>query len=149
MTHRGKEHGMELRYERKGMSGRQADAFVFFGATGDLAHKKIFPALHRLARSGRLDVPVIGVARGGWDLERLRERARDSIERHGSVDHDAFEKLSRLLRYAGGNYDDPATYAALRRELSDAKRPVYYLAIPPALFGTVVGQLHDARCDHG
>jgi len=131
------------------MSGRQADAFVFFGATGDLAHKKIFPALHRLTRGGRLDVPVIGVARGGWNLEKLRERARESVERNAGFDRDAFEKFSRVLRYVGGDYDDPATYAALRKELGDAKRPVFYLAIPPALFGTVVGRLHDARCDQG
>jgi glucose-6-phosphate 1-dehydrogenase len=131
------------------MSGRQADAFVFFGATGDLAYKKIFPALHRLTRGGRLDVPVIGVARGGWNLEKLRERARESVERNANFDRDAFEKFSRVLRYVGGDYDDPATYAALRKELGDAKRPVFYLAIPPALFGTVVGRLHDARCDQG
>ena len=131
------------------MGNRDADAFVFFGATGDLAYKKIFPALHRLTRGGRLDVPVIGVARGGWNLERLRERAQEGVERHGHVDRGAFEKFSRLLRYVGGDYDDPATYAALRKELGDAKRPVFYLAIPPALFGTVVARLHDARCDQG
>src|SRR5512141_2039274 len=131
------------------MGNQYADAFVFFGATGDLAHKKIFPALHRLTRSGRLDVPVIGVARGGWNLERLREYAREGVERHGSPDPAAFEKFSRLLRYVGGNYEDPATYAALRVELGAARRPVFYLAIPPALFGTVVGQLHAARCDQG
>jgi len=131
------------------MDNRRADAFVFFGATGDLAYKKIFPALHRLARAGRLDVPVIGVARGGWNLDRLRERARESVERHGSADRAAFEKFSRLLRYAGGDYDDPATYEALRSGLGGATRPVYYLAIPPSLFGTVVERLHDARCDQG
>jgi len=96
------------------MSGQQADAFVFFGATGDLAYKKIFPALHRLTRGGRLDVPVIGVARGGWNLERLRDYAREGVERHGSADPAASEKFSSLLRYVGGDYDDPATYAALR-----------------------------------
>jgi len=131
------------------MGNRDTDAFVFFGATGDLAYKKIFPALHRLTRSGRLDVPVIGIARGGWNLERLRERARESVERNGGVDRDAFEKFSRLLRYVGGDYDDPATYAALREELGKAKRPLFYLAIPPSLFATVVGRLHDARCDQG
>ena len=129
------------------MDNRHADAFVFFGATGDLAYKKIFPALHRLTRGGRLDIPVIGVARGGWNLERLRERAREGVERNGGVDRDAFEKFSRLLRYVGGDYDDPATFAALRKELGGAKRPLFYLAIPPALFGTVIGRLHDARCD--
>ena len=131
------------------MGNRDADAFVFFGATGDLAYKKIFPALYRLTRGGRLDVPVIGIARGGWNLDRLRERARESVERQGSVAPDAFEKFSSLLRYVGGDYDDPATYEALRREMGDGKRPVYYLAIPPALFATVVGRLHDARCDQG
>jgi glucose-6-phosphate 1-dehydrogenase len=131
------------------MGNRLADAFVFFGATGDLAYKKIFPALHRLVRGGRLDVPVVGVARGGWNLERLRERARESVERHGVDDRDAFETFSRLLRYVGGDYDDPATFAALRKELGDAKRPVFYLAIPPALFGTVVTRLRDAHCDQG
>jgi glucose-6-phosphate 1-dehydrogenase len=131
------------------MGNRDADAFVFFGATGDLAHKKIFPALHRLTRGGRLDVPVIGVARGGWNLERLREHAREGVEKHGSVDRDAFEKISRLLRYVGGDYDDPATYAELRKVLGDAKRPLFYLAIPPALFGTVVERLRGAGCDGG
>jgi len=131
------------------MGNRYADAFVFFGATGDLAYKKIFPALHRLVRGGRLDVPVIGVARGGWNLERLREHAREGAKRSGVVDGDVFEKFSRLLRYVGGDYNDPATYAALRKELGDAKRPVFYLAIPPALFGAVVTRLHDARCDQG
>jgi glucose-6-phosphate 1-dehydrogenase len=131
------------------MSGRDADAFVFFGATGDLAHKKIFPALHRLTRAGRLDVPVICVARGGWNLDRLREYAREGVERHGITDPGAFEKLARLLRYVGGDYDDPATYEALRVELGAAKHPVFYLAIPPALFGAVVSRLHDARCDQG
>ena len=131
------------------MVNRHADAFVFFGATGDLAYKKIFPALHRLIRAGRLDVPVIGVARGGWNIERLREHAREGAERHGVADRDVFEKFSRLLRYVGGDYDDPATYAALRKELGDAKRPVFYLAIPPALFGPVVTRLHDAHCDRG
>ena len=131
------------------MSGRQADAFVFFGGTGDLAYKKIFPALHRLTRGGRLDVPVICVARGGWNLDRLREYAREGVERHGVVDRDAFGKFSRLLRYVGGDYDDPATYAALRKELGDAKRPLFYLAIPPTLFATVVGRSHESRCDQG
>ena len=131
------------------MGNRYADAFVFFGATGDLAYKKIFPALHRLTRGGHLDIPVIGVARGGWNLERLRERAREGVERSGGVHRDAFEKFSRLLRYAGGDYDDPATFVSLRKELGGAKRPLFYLAIPPALFGTVIGRLHDAGCDQG
>lgn len=131
------------------MSGKKADAFVFFGATGDLAYKKIFPALYRLARAGRLDVPVIGVARGGWTLDRLRERAGESVRGREDADPGTLDKYLRRIRYAGGDYNDPATYETLRRELGDAKRPVFYLAIPPSLFGTVVSRLHDARCDQG
>ncbi|HTY99069.1 MAG TPA: glucose-6-phosphate dehydrogenase [Rhodocyclaceae bacterium] len=126
-----------------------ADALVFYGATGDLAHKKIFPALQAMAKRGRLQVPVIGVARGGWSLDQLRQRARDSLERHGGVDAAAFDRLCRLLRFVGGDYGDPATFQALRRELGDARRPAHYLAIPPALFGTVVEQLGRSGCTEG
>lgn len=126
-----------------------SDALVFFGATGDLAYKKIFPSLQALAKSGELDVPVIGVARAGWTLEQLRARARDSVEKHGGLDHAAFEKLSSLLQYVDGDYADPATFDALRRELGSAKRPAHYLAIPPALFGSVVQQLARAGCASG
>jgi glucose-6-phosphate 1-dehydrogenase len=116
---------------------RPSDALVFFGATGDLAYKEIFPALQGLVERRRLDIPIIGVARSGWDLDGLRTRARDSLERHGGVDPDAFAKLSSLLRYIDGDYRDPATFAALRTVLGDAKRPLYYLAIPPSMFATV------------
>jgi glucose-6-phosphate 1-dehydrogenase len=128
------------------MSGLHSDALVFFGATGDLAYKKIFPSLQAMMRRGHLPVPVIGVAKSGWTLERLRARARDSVEKHGGLDPAAFEKLAGLLRYVDGDYKEPATYQAIRKELGAAQRPAHYLAIPPALFGTVVEQLAKAGC---
>jgi glucose-6-phosphate 1-dehydrogenase len=131
------------------MSHEQADALVFFGATGDLAHKKIFPALQALARRGHLDIPVVGVAKAGWTLDQLKSRARDSVEHHGGFDPDAFPRLSQRLRYIDGDYADPATFQRLRRELGDARHPTHYLAIPPSLFETVVGQLGDSGCAKG
>jgi glucose-6-phosphate 1-dehydrogenase len=128
------------------MKGPPSDALVFFGATGDLAYKKIFPALQRMVRRGTLTVPVIGVARAGWNLERLRERARDSLARHGGVDDAAFAKLSGLLRYVEGDYNDPATFENLRRELGPSACPTHYLAIPPGAFGVVVKQLEQSGC---
>ncbi len=126
-----------------------ADALVFFGATGDLAYKKIFPSLQAMIKRGTLDVPVIGVAKAGWGIEQLRERARDSLEKHGGLDLDAFAKLQGLLRYVDGDYGDAATFAALRKELGSAKRPMHYLAIPPTLFASVVEQLTAAGCTAG
>jgi glucose-6-phosphate 1-dehydrogenase len=123
------------------MSDTHPDALVFFGAAGDLAHKKIFPALQAMAKRGRLGVPVVGVAKSGWDLDWFRARARDSVEAHGGLDPAAFDTLCRLLRYVDEDYEDPATFQTLRKELGAARRPVFYLAIPPALFGLVVGQL--------
>ena len=120
------------------MSDQHSDALVFFGATGDLAYKKIFPALQAMVKRGHLNVPVIGVAKAGWDLGRLRARARDSLEEHGGLDPAAFDKLSGLLRYVDGDYQDPATFAAMRKALGPAQHPAHYLAIPPALFGVVV-----------
>jgi glucose-6-phosphate 1-dehydrogenase len=132
------------------VTAARADAFVFFGATGDLAHKKIYAALQALAKRGALDVPVIGVAKSGWDLARVRAFAREGIEKHGGgVDEAAFAALLSRLRYIDGDYADPATFAALRRELGDAKHPVHYLAIPPSLFGPVVGALGSSRCASG
>ena len=134
------------------MSAPRSDALVFFGATGDLAYKKIFPALQAMIRRGHLEVPVIGVAKSGWNLEQLRARARESLEKHGGgVDAAAFAKLLERLRYVDGDYRDPATYAALGHELGGAKRPAHYLAIPPMMFATVVeglgrsGAARDAR----
>lgn len=127
-----------------------SDAFVFFGATGDLAYKQVFPALQALARDGELDMPIVGVARAGWTLERLRERARESLAKYGGgVDERAFERLCARLKYVGGDYNDPATYPRLRQALEGARRPLHYLAIPPSLFATVVQGLARAGCAAG
>jgi glucose-6-phosphate 1-dehydrogenase len=132
------------------MSEPHSDALVFFGATGDLAYKKIFPALQAMLKRGNLDVPVVGVAKQGWNLDQLKARARDSLEKHGGgVDPEAFAALSARLRYVDGDYGDPATFTALRKELGDARHPAHYLAIPPALFGLVVEQLGKADCIRG
>jgi glucose-6-phosphate 1-dehydrogenase len=131
------------------MSQTPSDALVFFGATGDLAYKKIFPALAAMAKRGNLNVPVIGVAKAGWTLENLRARARASLESHGGVDPAAFKTLSGLLRYVDGDYEDPATFAALRRELGNAQHPAHYLAIPPSLFPLVVQQLGTSNSAAG
>jgi glucose-6-phosphate 1-dehydrogenase len=131
------------------MSNTHSDAFVFFGATGDLAYKKIFPALQAMAKRGHLDVPVIGVAKSGWTLEQFRARARDSVQQHGGLDSRAFEVLSGLLRYVDGDYRDPATFSAIRQALGPAQRPAYYLAIPPTMFGLVVEQLGKSGCTPG
>ncbi|MFZ2093937.1 MAG: glucose-6-phosphate dehydrogenase, partial [Pseudolabrys sp.] len=127
-----------------------SDALVFFGATGDLAYKKIFPSLQAMLKRGHLNVPVIGVAKADWNVEQLRARARDSLEKHGGgVDAAAFDKLCGLLRYVDGDYKDPATFQAIRKELGSAQRPAHYLAIPPALFELVVEQLAKAGCTNG
>ncbi len=131
------------------MSTPHADALVFFGATGDLAYKKIFPALQALIKRGKLDVPVIGVAKSTWNLDQLRARARDSLENHGGVDPDAYARLCDLMRFVDGDYKDPATFKTLRKVLADAKSPVHYLAIPPTLFGLVVEQLKKSNCATG
>ena len=129
------------------MNAPHSDALVFFGATGDLAYKKIFPSLQAMIKRGNLNVPVIGVAKAGWSLDQLRARARDSVEKHGGgLDPAAFEKLSGLLRYVDGDYKDAATFQSIRKELGSAQRPAHYLAIPPALFGFVVEQLAKADC---
>ena len=131
------------------MSEAKSDALVFFGATGDLAYKKIFPSLQAMLKRGHLDVPVIAVAKAGWTLDQLKARARDSLETHGGLDPAAFDKLSGLLRYVDGDYADPATFDAIRNQLGSAQRPAHYLAIPPALFETVIEQLAKARCTDG
>jgi glucose-6-phosphate 1-dehydrogenase len=127
------------------MSEIESDALVFFGATGDLAFKKIFPALQAMVRRGTLHVPVIGVAKAGWTLEQFHARAHDSLEQHGGIDPQAFDKLKKLLRYVDGDYGDAGTFQALKRTLGDAQHPAHYLAIPPSLFGAVVEQLR-ASC---
>jgi glucose-6-phosphate 1-dehydrogenase len=130
--------------------GVQSDALVFFGATGDLAYKKIFPTLQSMVKRGTLDVPVIGVAKSGWNVDQLRDRARKSIQEHGGgVDEKAFGKLSSLLQYIDGDYSDPGTFAKLRAALGKAAHPTHYLAIPPSLFATVIEQLGKSGAADG
>jgi glucose-6-phosphate 1-dehydrogenase len=128
------------------VSQPHSDALVFFGATGDLAYKKIFPALQAMIKRGTLTVPVIGVAKAGWGLDQLKARAKDSLEKHGGLDPAAWERLSSLLRYVDGDYADPATFVAVRQALGSAERPAHYLAIPPSMFETVVEQLVQSGC---
>jgi glucose-6-phosphate 1-dehydrogenase len=122
------------------------DALVFFGATGDLAHKKIFPALQKLAKRGKLEIPVIGVAKSGWTLQQLQERAKDSVETYGGLDAEAFPHLISKLKYIDGDYKDPATFVKLRDELGASQQPLHYLAIPPFLFPEIVRQLDASGC---
>jgi len=131
------------------MNEMHSDVLVFFGATGDLAYKKIFPSLQSMVKRGHLSIPVIGVAKANWNLDQFKARARDSVEKHGCLDPAAFEKLLGLMRYVDGDYADPATFAALRKEIGGAQRPAHYLAIPPALFGKVVEQLAASGCAKG
>src|ERR1700723_1315748 len=128
------------------MGDFQSDAFVFFGATGDLAHKQIFPSLQGLIRDQGFNLPIVGVAKAGWNLDQLKARAKNSLERFGGLDQDAFNELTGLLRYVDGDYNDPNTFAQLRKELGSAKQPLHYLAIPPSLFGTVAEGLAKAGC---
>jgi glucose-6-phosphate 1-dehydrogenase len=126
-----------------------SDAVVFFGATGDLAYKQIFPSLQKLAKRGKLAGPVIGVAKAGWNLEQFKARAQDSVEKHGGLDPVAFPVLLSKLRYVDGDYEDPGTFANVRKELGDAKHPIHYLAIPPVLFATVLTQLKQSGSSEG
>jgi glucose-6-phosphate 1-dehydrogenase len=128
------------------MKKPRSDALVFFGATGDLAYKKIFPALQAMARRGRLDFLVVGVAKSSWTTEQLVERARASVAEHGGEDKEAFATLVQQLRYVDGDYNDPDTFVRLRAELHNRSRPIHYLAIPPSMFPSVVGQLAEAHC---
>ena len=127
-------------------SPRHSDAFVFFGATGDLAYKQIFPALQALVRRGHLDAPIVGVGRSGWSNEQLIERARASIKEHGTYDDKAFAKLASLMRYVDGDYREAATFTHLREAMGGASAPLHYLAIPPSVFATVIGGLAAADC---
>ena len=128
------------------MVEQPSDAFVFFGATGDLAFKQIFPALRGLVRDEKFNVPIIGVAKAGWHLEQFRARARDSLDHHGGADPDTLRKMLELLRYVDGDYADSATFGRLRQELGTTRRPLHYLAIPPNLFATVVEGLAASGC---
>jgi glucose-6-phosphate 1-dehydrogenase len=128
------------------VNGFESDAFVFFGATGDLAFKQIFPALNALVNRDGVAIPIIGMARAGWSLDKLRDRARESLEHAGQFDADKFAKLAARLRYVDGDYGDPQTYQKLRKELGLATRPIHYLAIPPSMFGSVVQGLAKSGC---
>ena len=128
------------------MSETISDALVLFGATGDLAFKKIYPALHALARRGRFDVPLVCVARSGGDVERMRARIRASLENHGKIDEAAFSKLSGLLHYVDGDYNEQATFDRLCKALGQSRRPLCYLAIPPGMFPSVVENLSRIGC---
>ena len=128
------------------MTDTYSDALVFFGVTGDLAYKQIFPALQAMIRRGHLDMPIIGVAGRPWTIEQLRAHVHKSLEEHGGVDPAAFDKLCSLLQYVSGDYQKAETYTKLRQALGNAKRPLHYLAIPPSLFGPVVEGLKQADC---
>lgn len=129
------------------METLQSDALVVFGATGDLAHKQIFPALYGLVHDEGLATPIIGVAKQGWTLDQLKQRATDSLKTHGiDTGSDACRHLLDLLLYVDGDYNDPATFATLHKSLGAAQRPLHYLAIPPSLFGAVAGQLAQSGC---
>lgn len=131
------------------MTAPLSDALVFFGASGDLAYKQIFPALQSMIRHGHLDVPVIGVARSEWSLDEFRDRARQSVTEHGGLDEAAFAKLSSLLHYVQGEYVEPDTYRRLREALGDSTHPLFYLAIPPSLFDDVARGLAESGCAQG
>src|SRR6476620_3729745 len=128
------------------MAAPPSDAIVFFGATGDLAYKQIFPSLLGLVRDEGLNVPIIGVAKAGWNLEQLKARAADSLRQHGIPDPEAQQRLIGLLRYVDGDYSDPSTFAALKNAVGEAKRPLHYLAVPPSLFTTVAEGLAKSGC---
>ena len=128
------------------MTAPYCDALVLFGATGDLAYKQVFPALQAMFKHGHLDLPIIGVARSGWNFDQLRDRARDSVQKHGGLDDDAFAKLSARLQYVSVDYQDGATYEQLRRALGNAIRPLHYLAIPPSMFESVIQGLAKSGC---
>jgi glucose-6-phosphate 1-dehydrogenase len=128
------------------MNKPESDAFVFFGATGDLAYKKIFPALYAMVRRGGFHIPIIGMARAGWNLDKLKDRARDSVQQSGDFDAASFEKLAALLRYVDGDYADPQTFTKLKSAIGLAKSPIHYLAIPPSMFASVIHGLQQCGC---
>ena len=131
------------------MNRKKADALVFFGATGDLAYKKIFPALQAMVRAGRLDIPIIGIAKSGWKRDQFIARAKASVTEHGGFDATAFARLTELLHYVDGDYNEGATFSKLRTELGEAERPTHYLAIPPTLFEAVIRELGESGCANG
>src|SRR5262245_818302 len=131
------------------MAKPRSDALVFFGASGNLAYKKIFPALQAMARRGKLDFPVIGVANSPWTRDDLVARARQSVTENGGEDPAAFATLASQLRYVQGDYDDTGPFQRLRAELEGRSHPLHYLAIPPSMFPTVITRLQEANCTSG
>ena len=131
------------------MADARSDALVLFGATGDLAFKQIFPALHAMAQRGHLHCPVIGLARQAWTDDQLRARAYESIAARGDVDPAAFARLASQLRYVAGDYNDPQVFTVLRRALGASERPLFYLAIPPSMFEVVIAGLAASGCTSG
>ena len=131
------------------MNTTHSDALVFFGATGDLAYKKIFPSLQSMIKRGALNQPIVCVAKAGWNLEQMKERAKDSLEKHGGVHEESLNKLFSLMHYVDGDYQDLNTFREIRRELSDSKHPAHYMAIPPKLFEEVVTKLGQSGCSDG
>lgn len=131
------------------MTQVKSDALVFYGATGDLAFKKIFPALHMMVKRGNLDCPIIGVARGDYDLEKLRARAKESIQKHGQYEEESYKKFCSLLAFVGGDYTDQETFLRIRKALGNAENPTHYLAIPPVLFPEIIAQLDQSGCAKG
>ena len=131
------------------MSTVRSDALVFFGATGDLAYKKIFPSLQAMIKRGFLNQPIICVAKAGWNLDQMKARAKDSLEKHGGLHAGSFEKLCGMLSYVDGDYKDPGTFLQIRKALGEAKNPTHYLAIPPVLFAEVVSNLGKSGCAQG
>jgi glucose-6-phosphate 1-dehydrogenase len=122
-----------------------SDAFVFFGATGDLAYKQIFPALQQMILRDQFNLPIIGVAKSGWTIEQMKARIRDSLTKNGGIDENAYSRLVQLLQYIDGDYQDPKTFERLRGALGQARSPLNYLAIPPDLFGAVVQALGQSE----
>jgi len=131
------------------MAQVSSDALVFYGATGDLAFKKIFPALYLMVKRGHLQVPIIGVARGDYDLEKLKQRAKESIQKYGKFEDPIFEQFISRLAFVGGDYTDPETFLRIRQALGSAKHPTHYLAIPPSLFPSIIQQLDQSGCAKG
>lgn len=131
------------------MNTIHSDALVFFGATGDLAYKKIFPSLQAMIKGGSLNKSIVCVAKAGWTLEQMKERAKDSLEKHGSLHEESLNKLFGLMHYVDGDYENLNTFQEIRKELGDAKHPAHYLAIPPKLFGEVVTSLGKSGCADG
>jgi glucose-6-phosphate 1-dehydrogenase len=130
------------------MQSREAgtsDSFVFFGATGDLAYKQIFPALQQMILRDNFNLPIICVAKSGWTMQQLQARVRDSLTQHGGIDEKAYAKLVQLLQYIDGDYQDPKTFEKLQKALGEARSPLHYLAIPPDLFGSVVQALGKSQ----